>query len=264
MTAIDTRAIPSHLPEPTRFKQYLALTERDVRSILKNDLVGTLTAPLVFTLGFYLPLHWIMSRTMPDLNYAQFIMPIIVLQSAAFTMGTVAIQTAIEAITGFSDRLHTMPVGRVTPLAAAMTSGMFRTTISVAAALTYGHLIGFRFESVSSAAGFIAFALLTAFVLALFGDFLGNVIANPVTVTQMITLPALIFGMLSSGFMPDGGFPRWIRPFVRNQPISQLSIALRDLSNGTATFHVLVPGMLWLGALAAIFLPLAVRARNKQ
>ena len=70
--------------------------------------VVAVIAPFVFGLGFYLPLKFVMQ--LQGIDYAQFLMPIIVLQSMAFTAISAAQLAASEASTGLMARMQTMPV----------------------------------------------------------------------------------------------------------------------------------------------------------
>lgn len=249
---------------PVGFGQWQALTGRLVRTMITNgELIFAVITPLVFTLGFYLPLRYVMRFR--GIDYAQFVMPIIVLQTMSFTMMSNAQIAAFEAMTGLNTRLRAMPVGRLVPLSARLCAGLLRSVTSLAAALVFGYVIGFRFHAgIGTAVLFCVMSLAVGTVLAIGADALGSLTKNPEALSQALTLPTLIFGMLSCGFVPESGFPAWIRPFVRNQPISQFSFALRDLSQQGVTWHVLWVPLVWLAGLALGFVPLAVWASVRR
>lgn len=70
--------------KPSGFVQWQALTGRALWTMLtKGELLVAVIAPLIFTVGFYLPLKFVMG--LQGIDYAQFLMPIIVLQAMAFT-----------------------------------------------------------------------------------------------------------------------------------------------------------------------------------
>jgi ABC-2 type transport system permease protein len=263
--ATPARRVGSHRrPEPTGIQQWLALTRRMVVSMAKNGaLLVALIAPLVFTLGFYLPLKFVMQ--VQGIDYAQFLMPIIVLQAMAFTAISAAQLSAIEAVTGLNDRLHTMPVAALAPLASRMTGGLVRSIVSLAAALAYGYAIGFRFTAGPwQALWFCLLSLAVSTALALGADAIGTLSKSPEATSQALTLPMLIFGMLSCGFVPETGFPEWVRPFVRNQPISQFSFAMRDMAAGGVQPSTLWPALAWIIGLSLAFIPLAVWASVRR
>ncbi|MER2204768.1 MAG: ABC transporter permease, partial [Rhodococcus sp. (in: high G+C Gram-positive bacteria)] len=144
-------------------------------------------------------------------------------------------------------------------------SGFLRSVVSLTAALIYGYAIGFRFVGgLSQAVLFCVIALTFSTCLSLGGDAIGSLSKSPQATSQALTLPQLILGMLSCGFVPESGFPEWIRPFVRNQPVSQFSYAMRDLAAGSLTPNTLVPVAAWSIGLIAICGPLAYWASTRR
>lgn len=246
------------------FAQWRALTGRVVWTMAtKGEMIAAIVMPLVFTVGFYLPLRYVMQ--FQGIDYAQFVMPIVVLQTMAFTMMSNAQLAAVEALTGFSTRLQTMPIGLLVPLTSRIAAGLVRSTVSLIAALIYGHVIGFEFTAGwGQTVGFCAFAIAVGTVLAVGADGLGSLTKSPASLSQALTLPTLIFGMMSCGFVPETGFPEWVRPFVRNQPITQFAYALRDMAGDGVTWEVLRVGLLWLIGAAALFTPFAVWASVRR
>ncbi|WP_229719134.1 ABC transporter permease [Nocardia jinanensis] len=246
------------------FAQWRALTGRVVWTMAtKGELIAAIVMPLVFTVGFYLPLRYVMQ--FQGIDYAQFVMPIVVLQTMAFTMMSNAQLAAVEALTGFSTRLQTMPIGLLVPLTSRIAAGLVRSTVSLIAALIYGHIIGFEFTGGwGQTVGFCAFAIAVGTVLAVGADGLGSLTKSPASLSQALTLPTLIFGMMSCGFVPETGFPEWVRPFVRNQPITQFAYALRDMAGDGVTWDVLRVGLFWLIGAAAVFTPFAVWASVRR
>lgn len=265
--ALDARArLFSDMPRArlSAFAQWRALTGRIVWTMAtKGELIVAVVTPLVFTLGFYLPLKFVMKFS--GIDYAQFVMPIIVLQTMSFTMMSNAQIAAFESMTGLNTRMQTMPIGMLVPLTSRISAGLVRSVTSLIAAIVFGYIIGFRFVAgFGQAALFCAFSLAVGTVLAIGADALGCLTKSPESLSQALTLPTLIFGMLSCGFVPESGFPHWIRPFVRNQPISQFSFAMRDMAAGGVSWHVLWVPLVWLGGLAACFVPLAIWASVRR
>lgn len=246
------------------FAQWRALTGRTVWTMVsKGELIGAILTPLVFTVGFYLPLRLVMQ--FQGIDYAQFVMPIVVLQTMAFTMMSNAQLAAFEARTGFTTRLQTMPIGLLVPLTSRIAAGLVRSVVSLTAALIYGHIIGFEFTAGwGQTVGFCAFALAVGTMLAVGADGLGSLTKSPQALSQALTLPTLIFGMMSCGFVPETQFPEWVQPFVRNQPITQFAYALRDMAGDGVSWEVLRVGLIWLIAGVVLFVPFAVWASVRR
>lgn len=241
--------------------QWWVLTARTLRSAVRGgEAVTAIIAPIVFTVSFYVPLQKVISMFGNGVdNFGQFLMPLIVLQAIAFTAISVAFLAATDAVDGINRRFASMPIARLVPLGSRVASGMAKCIVSLTFALGCGYVIGFRFAgSVTDTALFTGFVALIAVTLILGADVIGTASRNPEATTQSLILPQLVLGMLSSGFAPLEQFPTWVQPFVRNQPVSQFTTALRDLADGTATGASLTPALLWLLALLAVCIPLSL------
>lgn len=249
---------------PNSFAQWRALTGRIVRTMAtKGELIVAVLFPAVITVAFYLPLRYVMQ--VQGIDYAQYVMPIIVLQTMAMTMMSNAQLAAFEALTGLSTRLQTMPIGSLVPLLSRISAGLVRSGASLAATVGYGYLIGFRFTGgLLQALAFCGFALTVGVVLTLGADALGSFTKNPEALSQALTLPILIFGMLSTGFVPEAAFPSWARAFARNQPISQFAQTLSDMAAGHLSWAGTWVSLVWLGGVGVFFLPLAVWASVRR
>lgn len=260
----DARGAEHRRAAPAAPTQWWVLTTRSLHSMARTgELVVAVIAPVVFGLGFYLPLKFVMQ--LQGIDYAQFLMPIIALQSMAFTAISAAQLAASEASTGLMARMQTMPVVAGIPLLARLAAGTVRSVISLIAAIGFGYAIGFRFSAgFGQAALFCATALAISVVLCLGADAIGSLSKSPEATSQALTLPQLILGMLSCGFVPESGFPEWIRPFVRNQPISQFSFAMRDMAQDGVTWEVFRPSLFWMLGLAAVCVPAALWATTRR
>ncbi len=259
-----SRAGRHRRPELSASGQWLALTGRNIRGMWSTGQVFiAVLAPAIFTVGFYLPLRFVMK--FQGIDYAQFVMPIIVLQAMAFTAISAAGKAAMEASNGMNARFQTMPIFAGVPLASRMAAAFVHCTISLASALAYGHIIGFRFTGdLGDVTLFVTMALAIAMSLSLAGDLIGTLSKNPAMTSQALTLPQLILGMFSAGFVPVSQFPEWSQAFVRNQPISQFSISLRAIADGTVTLHLMTPSIVWCVALFALITPLTVWANVRR
>lgn len=251
-------------PELSPVGQWLALTGRNVRGMwTTGQLFIAVLAPAIFTIGFYLPLRFVMK--FQGIDYAQFVMAIIVLQAMAFTAISAAGKAALEAVNGMDARFQTMPIFSGVPLASRMSASFVHCVVSLIAALIYGHIIGFRFSGgLVNVTAFIGMSLAFAMTLSLAGDLIGTLSKSPEVTSQALTLPQLILGMFSAGFIPVEQFPEWSQAFVRNQPISQFAISMRAIADGTATLHLITPAILWSVGLFAVIAPLTVWANVRR
>jgi ABC-2 type transport system permease protein len=260
-------ALTTTRPAVSTVQQWWVLTTRLVVPTLRNGEVAIAIATSVaVTASYYIPLHRLMDA--PDLgksSYAQFLMPLIALQAIAFASIATAFRAATDSVQGINRRFQALPIASLIPLAARVSASVYRSSIGLAVALACGYVIGFRFHRAALyTAAFCLLVLLTGMALAFLGDVIGTSSRNPAATTQWLLLPQIIFGLLSVGVQPAQRFPEWIRPVVRNQPISQIVYAAQALAGDTApgtapvTWSAIGPALAWVAGAIALTLPWAV------
>lgn len=260
-------ALTAARPTPSGLQQWWVLTARLIAPSLRNGEVAVgVAVSVAVTASLYIPLNRLMDG--PDLemsSYAQYLVPLIVMQAIAFAGISTAFRAATDSVQGINRRFQALPIPSLTPLAARITAAMYRCVIGLAVAVACGYVIGFRFHrGLWYAVAFGLLALLVGFALALLGDTLGTKSRDPAATAQWLLLPQLIFGFLSVGIQPLHRFPHWIQPIVDNQPISRLVYAMQalagDSGDGVApvTWSVIWPAVAWAVGIAAVTLPWAV------
>ncbi|WP_344997496.1 ABC transporter permease [Tsukamurella soli] len=210
-----------------------ALTLRGLRTGLREgDLVFAMLSPIGFFLCFYTPLHRAFEAG--GGRYAQYLLPVIVLQSGLFTAITAAQVSGTDARSAARDRFLTLPIPRVAPAAARIVAAGLRVLISTAAACAIAAAFGFRFHgSAVDTVAFVVTVVALTVGLAMLCDALGSAVPNPDGVAQTLMIPQLVLVMLSTGLVPATAFPGWVQPFVEYQPVSVVADALRGLAEGS-------------------------------
>lgn len=267
---IDTTAVR---PTTSNVQQWWVLTVRMITPTLRNgELLVQIAAPIMFTVGFYIPLKQIMSAFVQGMSsYAQYLTPLIVVNGIAFAAVSAAFRSATDAVQGINRRFKATPIAPLTPLASRTSASVYRCSIALAASLVCGYVIGFRFYGgVAHTVGFCLLVLLIGTALSLLGDLIGAANENPEATTNLIMLPQLIFGFVSVGLQPVEQFPRWIQSFVRDQPISQFIYALRALAGdstaaaGAVKWSVIGPALAWMVGLIVIAIPLHALVASRR
>jgi ABC-2 type transport system permease protein len=261
-------------PQPSMGTQWWVLTTRFIAPTLRNgELAITIAVSVVFTAGFYIPLHQIMGAVTRGVSssYAQYLMPLIALEAITFAAMSTAFRAATDSVQGVNRRFRSMPIPPFTPVAARIAAALYRCVISLTVALVCGYTIGFRFRgSAVDTVTFCVLVLVFGAVLSFAADLLGTGSRNPEAMAPMLTLPPLIFGLLSVGVQPVEQFPQWVQPFVRNQPISALVDTLHAAAGDVApfsasvTWSVLTPTVAWLCGLTAILVPVSAVVLSKR
>ncbi|MGV9827682.1 ABC transporter permease [Gordonia sp. NPDC003429] len=234
-TALDADAARTRAGSATRTSVGLVaatatLSAQKIKAAVRSgDAVLAFLSPVVFFVCFYVPLHRRFELTGGD--YAQFLTPIILLQACLFTAITATETAGKDARAGVRERLASLPIPRIAPTLGRMTWVIVRLILALAGGLAIGSALGFGFHG-SAAHTLLFFVLVIAFGLALsmFTDALGTVARNSVGIASVLMIPQLILVMASTGLVPAEGFPEWIQPFVRNQPLSVYADALRGLA----------------------------------
>lgn len=196
-------------------------------------------------------------------DYAQFLTPIIFLQTGVFT-AIAAIEVAgADARAGVRQRMMSLPIPRVAPILGRMVWVVVRTCLAICGGLIVGVSLGFRFEGgIGETIGLLILVVIVGLALSLLTDAAGSVAASSLAVASVLMIPQLILVMASTGLVPAESFPEWIRPFVCNQPLSVFSDALRALSTGS-DLDPTAPICWALGLLAAGGVAVAAVARKQ-
>ncbi len=250
-------------------QQWWVLTVRGLTKVLRNgEFIFAFVSPAMLALCFYLPLRKAVAEV-AEIDYAQYLMPIIMLQSMAFVASSAAMRAALDGQDGVNTRFRVLPMPAPVPFLARTVTNFMLLLVALLCGLTACLMMGWRPVPLDEDGGGLTGAItaivlvgVLGLILALVADGLGLVARSPEATSQLVAFPTLILGMLSSGFIPLAMFPTWIQGFVRNQPISQVTKAMREAMDGTLTWHGLAPTVWWcigLLMLAALLVAISVR-----
>ena len=227
-------------------------------------LVFTVVQPTIFTLLFrYVFGGAIPARGIPG-GYVNYLLPGVIGQTAAFASMATAISLAIEAQKGVIDRLRVMPIARSAVLVGRLVADGIRMLITLLVIVGVGYLVGFRFHG--GALDAIAMVLLAeAFGLTVccVSMFIGLALRQEEAVQAFGLIWLFPLTFVSSAFVQVGTMPGWLQAFAVNQPITHVINALRSLALGTPMGDNLWLSVVWLLAILAFFMPLAVRAYKR-
>lgn len=244
-------------------QQWWALTARGVSKVFRNgEFVFAFVSPVFLAVCFYLPLSSVMNSF--GVDYGQFLMPIIVLQSVGFAASSAAMRASFDDTEGINTRFRVLPMPAAVPMCARLATNVTLLVVSLICATVACSAIGWRpMGGVVGTVGLYAVAFTVGVLIALLADGIGLVAGSPEATSQAMMLPTLILGMMSTGFVPVSQFPEWIQPFVRNQPISQFVNVMRATDYGALSWDILQPTVWWCVGLfvTAVFL-LAMGSRK--
>ncbi len=258
------------------FGDCVAMTGRNLRRLLRapDQASFTLIAPIMFTLLFRYVFGGAV-RGLGSINYVDYLIPGIAVQTALFTSGNTGFGLAEDRGKGFIDRLRSLPMARSAVLVGRVAADAVSNVVGLAIIVVVGLAVGFRPHSVLGLlfgfAVLLAFSVAVSMVFALVGLF-----ASSSQAVNAVTFPVIFpLTFASSAFVPTATMPSWLRAFANHQPVTEVINAVRDLTLGNVTAaqrHVLFAGqsttslvvqsLVWTVAIALIFGYLAVLRYN--
>jgi ABC transporter DrrB family efflux protein len=227
-------------------------------------LVFTIVQPMIFTLLFrYVFGGAIPTKGIPG-GYVNYLLPGVIGQTAAFATMATAISLAVEAQKGVIDRLRVMPIARSAVLMGRLAADGVRMLITLLVIVAVGYAVGFRFHGGAvDAVGMVVLAEAFGLSLCVVSMFIGLALRQEEAVQAFGLIWLFPLTFVSSAFVPVRTMPGWLQAFADNQPISHVINALRALALGTPIGDNLWISVLWLLAIVAVFMPLAVRAYKR-
>lgn len=200
---------------------------------------------------------------MPGQAYADYVNYSVPLFAAmGITFATLSTANAVHAdrIVGFDDRLHTLPMSPVAPLAGRIIADTARNLATVAIVTGVGVALGFRFENGAlGLVGYFIVPLLYGFGLAWLMVAVALHASSAESANAALNALLLVLSFLSTGFVRLEDLPGWAQPIASANPISHVVDAMRSFAHGGAGGDQLLAVAAWTIGLTAAFGTLAVR-----
>ncbi|MEU8012126.1 ABC transporter permease [Micromonospora parva] len=198
-------------------------------------------------------------------SYREFLMPGMFVMTMVFGISLTTMAVAEDLERGVTDRLRSMPVSPLAPLAARAVADMLFALVTLGVLLLTGLAIGWRAHGGAAATlAAVGLILLLRFALIWVGIFLGLVTRGQTAVVAVQTLEFPL-GFLSNAFVAPSTMPAWLGAVAAWNPLSATVGATRELfgnpgwgGDSWAAQHYPWLAVLWPLVLVAIFLPLSV------
>jgi ABC-2 type transport system permease protein len=212
--------------------------------------------------GFSVALHGLIDTG--RISYTQYFLPAVVAQSMIFVGLLTADRAARDHVSGFGERMRTLPVAAVATVTARTAATLMRAVLSLVVALIAGYAFGFRISGGwGPALAFLLISLLLCLAVTLGADALGSRAKTVQGASHLLFVPQLLLFMLSTGIAPEKTFPDWLRPYVRNQPISQFAETLRGLASGHVLLSNLAATLAWCLGMVLVFGAITLRMQRR-
>ncbi|MDL9935708.1 ABC transporter permease [Gordonia sp. ABSL1-1] len=184
-----------------------------------------------------------------------------VLVSVAITSSVVTgVQLREDIDSGVFDRLVSLPIARIAPLAGSLTADILRYAIATTMSLVVGLVLGYRPGSIVGTLGGILLVVFAAFSMSWIFALMGVIMSKASAVQGISMLILMPLTFTSNAFVPTSTMPGWLQTLADINPVSHLVSSFRSLANdGALTAHIGWT-LLGAGAIIAVAAPLALRA----
>ncbi len=240
-----------------------ALTERSLMGAARDGgLIFEVLSPVAYLAGFSVALHGLIDTG--HISYSQYLAPAVVVQSVVFVGLLTADRAARDRLTAVGERFATLPITAAAPVTARMVATLMRAAMALTVAIIAGYAFGFRMTGgLGYGLAFVLLALLLCLAVALGADALGSGASSLQAVTPLLFVPQVLLFMLSTGIAPEKTFPGWLRPYVRNQPVSQAAETLRGLASGHVVLGNLAASLAWCAGMMLVFGTITLRLQRR-
>ncbi|MEM8925708.1 MAG: ABC transporter permease [Actinomycetota bacterium] len=200
-----------------------------------------------------------------DGPYAQRLVPTLVVSGLLFGSVNTAVGFFTDLQDGFMDRVRTLPVPSIAPLAGAVVSEVARAMTAVLVLVAVGYAFGFRFDNgVGPTIGFVAVAALAAVSVVWIGLALATVASSQEALSPPLSALFLLLLFFSQGMVPLDAYPDWATPIVRFNPATSFVVALDRLARGGELVGPILGSLGWAVGLMAVFGTIATRAVRRK
>ena len=199
-----------------------------------------------------------------DLNYIDFIIPGIILQSIAQASQYSAMNVTIDMTKGIIDRFRSMPISKSAVLVGHAGAGVVRNAITATVIIGTAFILGFRpqggFMNWLFVVGFLVLINIAMSLIAV----LCGLISKTTEGANGLMFPLFILPFLSSGFAPTEAMPRGIGWFAEMQPMTPIINSIRALMLDMPTDNSVWIALAWcVGIIIVAFVASAQVYRRK-
>jgi ABC-2 type transport system permease protein/oleandomycin transport system permease protein len=267
-TTLPAQADPAPALAPDRTRagyavgDALAITWRNLLAYVRLPelLVFSTIQPVMFVLLFRYVFGNSIALSDPSIDYVDYLMPGIIVQTAVFGAAGTGIGLAEDMAKGLIERFRSLPMARSAVLAGRTIADSVRNVFVMLLITVVGVAVGFRIHGgVPAYVAALLLVLLFAFALSWVVATVGLGAPNA-EAAQAAIFPMLFpLTFASSAFVDTSFMPGWLQAFANNQPVTITVDAARDLVLGQPLGWGAVASIAWSLGIVAVFGPLAVR-----
>jgi ABC transporter DrrB family efflux protein len=192
-------------------------------------------------------------------DYADFLMPGIIVQTMSFGGFVTAIGLSDDLRKGLIDRFRSLPMARSAVLGGRTLADVATNTVSLVVMIVVGLLVGFNFTSspLEVAAG-IGLLLLFGYAFSWAFAFIALMSSSAEGAQALGFMLIFPLTFASSAFVPPESMPGWLEAFAEANPFSTVVDATRALFLDAPAGNDVWAAVAWCVGLIAVFAALSV------
>jgi len=249
----------------TTAEDTIVLARRNLKRIPRQPdlLIAYTIQPVMFVLLFVYVFGGAINTG--GLDYVDFLMPGIIVQSIAFGGFVTALGLSEDVQKGLIDRFRSLPMSRAAVLLGRTSSDVPLNCLSLVVLLAVGFLAGFNFigATVGEVALGIFLLLLLGYAFSWIFALVGLYSSTPETANSIGFTAIFPLTFASSIFVPASTMPDGLRQFAEANPFTTIADAVRSLWLDTPANSDVWMAFVWCVVLIAVFAPLAVARYRK-
>jgi ABC-2 type transport system permease protein/oleandomycin transport system permease protein len=237
----------------------LVLAKRSLKRIRRQPdlLIGFTVQPVMFVLLFVYVFGGAIKT--PGLDYVDFLMPGIIVQSMVFGGFVTALGLAEDLKKGLIDRFRSLPMWGPAVIAGRILADVGTNVIQLLVMFTVGIAAGFRFSNgAPEVVAGIALLLLFGYAFSWVFAFIGLTASSPEASNAYGFTILFPVTFVSSAFVPVGTMPSWLEPVAANNPFTTMVDAARALFLGTPASNDVWGAVAWALGITVVFGALSV------
>jgi len=196
-------------------------------------------------------------------SYQSFLLPVSLMQGAAFTGAATGVNLARDIEQGWFDRLLSSPMPRPVLLAGLVLSASLRALIPAAFLLVVAFAIGAHWPGVLGLAIALAIVMGMAVVAATWGTSLALRFRTQ-SAAPLMQVGMLLAVLMTTAYAPLDLLTGWLQEVARINPVTQVVEAARQGFVGDVSWADTWPGLLAMAGLAAVFTFFALRGMRRM
>lgn len=242
-----------------------ALSRRGLNEILRvfGASIPGILAPTIFLLGLSSVFGAVAGlRGFETDDFTTWIVPVGMLQGAAFTGAATGVNLARDIERGWFDRLLLVPAPRTTLLAGLVGSAALRALLPSGVVLLAGLILGVPFPGVAGLLLAIVLVMGTATALALYAITLALRFRTQ-QAAPLMQMGGFIAVLFTTAYAPEALLQGWLHAVATINPMTYVLEGLRQGFLGAVTWADTWPALLAVGGMVAVLGALAVRGMRR-